>query len=41
MKDLPPPHDLMEAMGETYELFLEKVAAEIASKWRHGPSNDR
>jgi hypothetical protein len=24
MKDLPPPHDLVEAMGEAYELFLEK-----------------
>jgi hypothetical protein len=24
MKDLPPPHDLIEAMGEAYELLLEK-----------------
>lgn len=25
MKDLPPPRDLIEAMGEAYELFLEKA----------------
>ncbi|MHB8167353.1 MAG: hypothetical protein ACYDDT_11390, partial [Sulfuricella sp.] len=25
MKDLPPPHDPIEAMGEAYELLLEKA----------------
>ena len=35
MKDLPPPHDPIEAMGEAYELLLEKI---LQSAHREGNS---
>jgi hypothetical protein len=39
MKDLPPPHDPIEAMGEAYELLLEKSMKEAQkAKEKTGPA---
>ena len=42
MKDLPPPHDPIEAIGEAYELLLEKTLAEAKqAKEKTGPALHR